>query len=87
MDITLRLAWRNLWRQPRRTWLTVGAMVFSNIITLVQPDVPHPIQAELERGRFQLVKKLQRKVKPPPEPDGSRRRTREKVEVWELSLT
>jgi len=32
MDITLRLAWRNLWRQPRRTWLTVGAMVFSNII-------------------------------------------------------
>lgn len=32
MDITLRLAWRNLWRQPRRTWLTTGAMVFSNII-------------------------------------------------------
>jgi ABC-type lipoprotein release transport system permease subunit len=32
MDITLRLAWRNLWRQPRRTWLTTGAMVFSNIL-------------------------------------------------------
>jgi putative ABC transport system permease protein len=32
MDITLRLAWRNLWRQPRRTWLTTGAMIFSNII-------------------------------------------------------
>ncbi len=62
-------------------------MVFSNIITLVQPDVPHPIQAELERGRFQLVQKLQRKVKPPPGPDGRRRRTREKVEVWELSLS
>ena len=32
MDIVLRLAWRNLWRQPRRTWLTTGAMVFSNIL-------------------------------------------------------
>ena len=32
MNITLRLAWRNLWRRKRRTWLTVGAMVFSNIL-------------------------------------------------------
>lgn len=28
----LRLAWRNLWRQSRRTWLTAGAMAFSNTI-------------------------------------------------------
>jgi putative ABC transport system permease protein len=32
MGITLRLAWRNLWRHPRRTWLTLGAMVFSNVL-------------------------------------------------------
>jgi ABC-type lipoprotein release transport system permease subunit len=30
MLLVLRLAWRNLWRHARRTWLTIGAMVFSN---------------------------------------------------------
>ena len=34
MSITLRLAWRNLWRHPRRTWLTLGAMVFSNVLLI-----------------------------------------------------
>ncbi len=61
-------------------------MVFSNVITLLQPNVTHPIEAELARGRFELVQKLQRKVKPPPDKDGRRRRTREKVEVWEMSI-
>lgn len=32
MSIVFRMAWRNLWRQPRRTWLTTGAMVFSNML-------------------------------------------------------
>ncbi len=31
-DVTLRMAWRNLWRHGRRTWLTVGAMIFSNTL-------------------------------------------------------
>ncbi|MEC8192843.1 MAG: methyltransferase [Myxococcota bacterium] len=61
-------------------------IVFSNIIRLVQPDVPHPIDAELAGDRFRLVQRLQRKVKPTRGSDGSQRRTREKVEVWELAL-
>ena len=32
MSVTLRLAWRNLWRHGRRTWLTVAAMVFCNAL-------------------------------------------------------
>lgn len=32
MNIGIRFAWRNLWRHKRRTWLTMGAMIFSNIL-------------------------------------------------------
>ena len=39
MNITFRLAWRNLWRRKRRTWLTVGAMVFSNVILVFMISV------------------------------------------------
>lgn len=28
----LTLAWRNLWRRRTRTWMTIGAMVFSNLL-------------------------------------------------------
>lgn len=30
--LELVLAWRNLWRHSRRTWLTVAAMIFSNVL-------------------------------------------------------
>lgn len=32
MTVFLRLAWRNIWRQPRRTLLTIGAIVFANTV-------------------------------------------------------
>lgn len=60
-------------------------LLFSNIIQLVQPDVPHPILAELEKGRLRLVQKMHRKIIPDQTRDGPRRRTREQVEVWELA--
>ncbi|MDT8321136.1 MAG: FtsX-like permease family protein [Xanthomonadales bacterium] len=34
MSISLRMAWRNLWRHRRRTWLTTSAMVFSNLLLI-----------------------------------------------------
>jgi putative ABC transport system permease protein len=34
VSITTRLAWRNLWRHGRRTWLTVGAMIFCNTLLI-----------------------------------------------------
>ncbi|MFT5683650.1 MAG: SAM-dependent methyltransferase [Myxococcota bacterium] len=61
-------------------------LVFSNILGLVQPGVPHPIEAELSRERLKLVGKLTRRVKPPADEHGHRRRTKEKVEIWELAL-
>ena len=32
MSISVRMAWRNLWRHKRRTWLTATAMIFSNVL-------------------------------------------------------
>ncbi len=34
MTLTLRMAWRNLWRHKRRTWLTSTAMIFSNVLLI-----------------------------------------------------
>ncbi len=55
-------------------------LVFSNILRLVRPDAPHPIEAELASGRFTLADQLQRRVKAE-----KGRRTKERVEVWVLA--
>ncbi|MDJ0653371.1 MAG: FtsX-like permease family protein [Xanthomonadales bacterium] len=34
MSLRLKLSWRNIWRQRRRTLLTVSAMVFSNVLLI-----------------------------------------------------
>jgi precorrin-6B methylase 2 len=60
-------------------------LVFSTVLQLARPELPHPILAELERGRLRLVQKLNRRVRPGPTPAGQPRKTREQVEVWELA--
>ncbi|PSW06631.1 ABC transporter permease [Photobacterium lipolyticum] len=47
MSIELRLAWRNLWRHKRRTWITVSAMVFSNILLV--------FMLSLQVGTYQMM--------------------------------
>lgn len=58
------------------------ALIFSTVGSLLSEEGPHPIEAELERGRFVRVDHRQRRIKPPK---GSGRRTRERVEIWELA--
>jgi ABC-type lipoprotein release transport system permease subunit len=47
LSISLRMAWRNLWRHKRRTWLTVGAMIFSNLILV--------FAISLQFGSYQMM--------------------------------
>ena len=47
MSITWVLAWRNLWRHRRRTWLTVGAMVFCNTLLV--------FLVSLQLGAYQMM--------------------------------
>jgi ABC-type lipoprotein release transport system permease subunit len=47
VSVTWLLAWRNLWRHSRRTWLTVGAMVFCNILLV--------FLISLQLGSYQMM--------------------------------
>ncbi len=47
MGVSWLLAWRNLWRHRRRTWLTVGAMVFCNILLI--------FLVSLQLGSYQMM--------------------------------
>ena len=52
------------------------AVLFSTIATLVRPDLPHPVEKAVADHGWTVVQRMQRRVKG---------KTREKVEVWELS--
>jgi ABC-type lipoprotein release transport system permease subunit len=47
MTMNLRLAWRNLWRHSRRTWLTASAMIFSNVLLV--------FMISLQFGSYQMM--------------------------------
>jgi putative ABC transport system permease protein len=47
VSVTWLLAWRNLWRHRRRTWLTVAAMVFCNVLLI--------FLISLQLGSYQLM--------------------------------
>jgi len=47
VNVTWVLAWRNLWRHGRRTWLTVGAMVFCNLLLV--------FMISLQLGSYQMM--------------------------------
>lgn len=47
MTLTLRMAWRNLWRHKRRTWLTASAMIFSNVLLV--------FMISLQFGSYQMM--------------------------------
>ena len=61
-------------------------MLHSNIGSLLFPDKAHPFEEIAKKNNFHLEQKLTRKVKPTKRKDGTRQRTKEKVEVWEFSL-
>ncbi|MGS0728083.1 ABC transporter permease, partial [Shewanella sp. 0m-11] len=35
MSTQILLAWRSLWQHKRRTWLTIGAMIFCNTLLVL----------------------------------------------------
>lgn len=47
MSMTLRVAWRNLWRHKRRSWITISAMVFSNLLLV--------FMISLQFGSYQMM--------------------------------
>ncbi|MCB1045013.1 MAG: ABC transporter permease [Acidobacteria bacterium] len=55
MHFTLTLAWRNLWRHRRRTWITVSAVVFALWIITLSRSLQYGSYNAIESSAISLV--------------------------------
>jgi putative ABC transport system permease protein len=67
MWILIRLAWRNLWRNRRRTWISVGSVFFAVALSLILESMDRGSQEGMVRntvrystGYIQLMDTLQK---------------------------
>ena len=58
MGLELRLAWRNVWRNPRRTWLTIAATVFAGFLVVFFVAFESGLKEKLGEDDLKLVKTL-----------------------------
>jgi putative ABC transport system permease protein len=53
MRLLISLAWRNLWRNKRRTWITVGSVVFAVLLAMVLESMDRGSQEAMVRNVVQ----------------------------------
>ncbi len=51
----LRLAWRNLWRQPRRTLLNLGSIAFSALVMVALLSLQQGVYAQMKSNVLRIV--------------------------------
>lgn len=54
-SLLLHLAWRNVWRNARRTWVTISAVVFAVLIAVVMRSLQGGTYEALQRETISMV--------------------------------